>query len=105
MTDYGSIKVSCSNFREFPRALSTVLKALPPEMSKRLRDILLKYLAKYGMDDACKRMNGRSVSQIFAEYQPVDVKPVVSGEVDGVRYNLYKGSRPDATDNKGENDE
>ena len=34
-------------------------------------------------------MNNRSLAQIIAEYQEPDRKPVASGEVDGMRYDLY----------------
>jgi len=44
------------------------------------------------------RVNNRTVSQIFAEYQAVDAKPLASGEVDGVRYELYDAPSPDLGD-------
>ena len=74
-------------------------------MAKRLCSIHDSYFVRYGFDGVYQRMNGRTVAQIFSEYQPADVKPIASGEADGVRYELYEGSRPDTTEGKGAADE
>src|SRR5262249_38029497 len=89
MTDYGTLLVSGSSLQEVSKCLTKVIQALPPEMSKQLRTILRNYVGWYGIEAAYERMNNRTVSQIFAEYQPRDVKPIAAGEVDGVRYELH----------------
>jgi hypothetical protein len=88
MTDFGTIKLSCSSLADFSRSFSAVYRVLPPEMQKRLGGILDNYFASYGIEGAYERLKGRTVSQIFAEYEPGDVKEIASGEVDGVRYRL-----------------
>jgi hypothetical protein len=94
MTDFEKIALSCPKFDQFSSAVGTVLRALPPEMRKRLRSILKNYFARYGIEGAYERMKDRTVGQIFAEYQPEDLKVIASGEVDGVRYLLTDPSGP-----------
>ena len=55
-------------------------------MALRLCEINKEYFLAYGFEGVLRRMNDRTVSQIFAEYQPGDVKEIASGEVDGVRW-------------------
>jgi hypothetical protein len=71
---------------------------LPPEISNRLREIRRNYFAWHGFEGAQRRLNNRTVAQILAEYEPLDVKPVASGEVDGVRYELYDPAPPEMVD-------
>jgi hypothetical protein len=101
MTDFESIRVSGSSFQEFSWSLTAALQALPSEPRKRLRGIEKNYFAWYGLDGMDQRMNDRTVAQIFAEYQPVDVKPLATGEVEGVRYELYDAPPPHPTDGEG----
>jgi hypothetical protein len=101
MTDYEAIVLSCPAFADFSRAFAAVCRALPPEMRERLSSILKNYFAAYGIEGACQRMSNRTVAQIFAEYQPVDVAPIASGEADGVRYDLYDAPPATRPDEKG----
>jgi|SRR5665213_469491 len=90
-----------ADYGEFSRSMGVVCRAIPREKAEGLFSILNSYFARYGFDGVYQRMNGRTVSQIFAQYQADDIKPIASGEVDGVRYGLYEGSRPDATKAEG----
>jgi hypothetical protein len=98
MKVFESLLVSGSSFHEFSNSLTAVIQTLPPEMRKRLRDIRKNYFCWYGLDELYKRLNDRTVSQIFAEYQPIDVEPIASGEVDGLRYDLYEAPPPFTSD-------
>jgi hypothetical protein len=71
---------------------------LPPELSKRLRAIRQDYFGWYGFEGAYRRMNKRSVAQIFSEYQAVDMRPVAFGEVGDVRYRLTEVLPADESD-------
>jgi hypothetical protein len=97
MTDFDAMVMSGADYGEFSKSFGSVCRELPREMANRLSSILKNYFASYGFDGVYQRMNGRTVAQIFSEYQGVDVKPIASGEVDGMRYNLYEGSRSEAT--------
>src|SRR6516162_7358432 len=70
--------------------LSAVLRALPPEIRKQLREISMEYTSLYGFDGLFQRIHTKSVAQIFREYEPLDVKPIASGESEGVRFKLFK---------------
>ena len=101
MTDFEALVISGANYQEFSRAFSSTCRALPCEVAKRLCAIHDQFTAKYGFEGAHSRLNNRSVSQIFAEYQSDDEKPIASGEIDGMRYRLYDAPSPKAPD--GEN--
>jgi hypothetical protein len=97
-SDYEAITVSGSTLQEIASSLTVALQSLPPEMSRRLRTILKNYFGWYGAKAAYERLNNRTVAQIFAEYQPRDVRPLATGEVDGVRYELYEAPRRNRRD-------
>ena len=102
MTDFGTMRVSGVTFDEFSRSLTKVIQSLPPEMKRRLHEIRKNYFAWYGFEGAQERLNNRTVSEIFAEYRPVDVQPLASGEVEGVRYELFEAPPSEAADDKPE---
>ena len=88
MVDSKTIVVSCSGRNQIVGAVNKAKSALPLDIRKKLAAIFSDYLAMYGIDGTFERMNNRSVEQIFAEYQPGNLKIVASGEVDGLKYRL-----------------
>src|SRR4051812_38262617 len=90
MADPQSMLVSGSNFDEFSKSLTAAIQALPPDLSRQLREIRKKCFGMYGFDGAYERLNGRTAQQILAEYQSVPDLPIASGKVDGVEYSLYR---------------
>jgi hypothetical protein len=97
MSDFESLLISGSNPMEFGQSLTKVCQTLPAEMANRLHSIRKMYFAAYGLDGQYQRMNNRTVAQIFAEYQRTELKPIASGEMDSVRYELYDA--PDRPEN------
>jgi hypothetical protein len=59
-------------------------------MRKRFQQIFTTYVVNHGLEGAYDRMNGRTVSQIFAEYKSDEPKLIDSGSIDGVTYQLYE---------------
>ncbi len=102
MTDFDDIVLSCSRLDEFSMVFNTVRRSLPYESGQHLVRILKNYFARYGVEGAYKRMNDRTVAQVFSEFDEEEVKPIASGEVDGVRYALYDAPSPPATGAEGE---
>jgi hypothetical protein len=98
--DYGTLFVSGSSLQEISRSLTQVIRTLPPELSKQLHLIRRNYMGWYGVEEGFNRLNHRTVSQIFAEYQEINVEPLASGEVEGVRYELYDAPPPDPGDSE-----
>lgn len=88
MTDSRTLLISGSSLQEVSTCLTKVMQGLPPELSKQLRTILRTYVGAYGIEEAYKRLNNRTVAQILAD-RPIDVKPVAAGEKEGLRYELY----------------
>ena len=97
MVDLDKIVFSCCSEQELSNSTSAVTTQLPIELRRRFTSILCNYLAAFDVAGTIARLNGRSVSQIFAEYQPGNIKVVASGERDGVRYELLEAD-PDPTD-------
>ncbi len=93
MCEFHDSTIFGATFDEFSKSLTSAIQSLPPEMGKRLRAIRRNYFGWYGLEGTYKRLNGRTVGQIFAEYDSLDIKPIASGEVDGVTYRLY-AARP-----------
>jgi hypothetical protein len=78
-----------TDLQELFRSLTKAIQSLPPDLGRRLHEIRKAYFAASGFEGCHQRMNNRTVAQIFSEYQPVDIEPIASGEVEGVRYTLY----------------
>jgi hypothetical protein len=89
MHDLESMGFSSAGVDDFLAAFSSIVGVLPPETQKRLRRIRNRYIIAYGPEGAFERMNNRSLAQVIAEYQEPGMRPVTSGELDGVRYELY----------------
>jgi hypothetical protein len=85
MSNFEQFVLVGSNFQELSAAYHEVIHKLPPEMKKRLAAILQDYFGAYGIDGVFERFNNRTIGQIFAEYRPVNPKPIATGEKDGVR--------------------
>jgi hypothetical protein len=96
MVDLERIFFSCPSFDQFPKTLGEVGAALDEQTSRKLIEIVKRYIARYGFMGVYDRLNGRSVSQIFAEYQPGDLNPIASGDTDGLHYELHEASPPES---------
>jgi hypothetical protein len=100
MADLESVGLSCSAIEEFSSAFAAVCRSLPPEVARRLKDVLKNHFAAHGIHGAYERMNNRTVAQIFAEYRPLNVKPLAAGEMEGVRYELYDAPSRSSNDDE-----
>jgi hypothetical protein len=82
-------------------SLTEVLRAirsLSPEAAEKLRKISFDYSGRFGFEGEYLRLNNRTVERIFAEYTS-GMKPLASGQLDGVEHDLYEASDDDAADN------
>ena len=75
-------------------------KTLPSELGRRFRAIAVQYVTHHGLEGLLARMNGRTISQIVAEFdtkssEKLDV--VTSGQIDGVEYSLFEVCDEDAS--------
>jgi hypothetical protein len=103
MLDFPETIVSCSAWQELVGAVNTIKRSLQPEQRKVFSQVFSGYLAKYGLEGAYQRMNGRRLFDIVAGYDPRDLKVIASGEVDGVRFELSERPSEEATSEGTEN--
>jgi hypothetical protein len=78
------------------KVVNQVKDALPSGWSEQFVEIVQDYSQKYGPEGALERINNRTVAQIFADHEledmnePGDRKEIASGEIDGMRYQLFE---------------
>ena len=89
MAHYDNVVLSCAKWEEIPATFNRINALLPPDIKKRMREIMLNYLASFGLEGVFERMNNRTIAQIIEEFQPGSPKPVASGEVGNVRWSIY----------------
>ena len=100
MLDPDTTVLYSENWEEIVGAVNQVARQLPPEVRGQFNTIKLHYLAAYDVRGLYDRVNGRTVTQVIAEYGDQEGPEVVEeGERDGVRYTLYE--RPDGKDRTG----
>jgi hypothetical protein len=90
-SDYGEF--SLTNYGKFSRSLTAVLQAIHavhPDVARQLDNIRGEYVGRGSLEGEYAAMNNRTVARIFAEYIPMATKPLASGEVDGVKYDVYE---------------
>ena len=89
MADYNETVFSCAREQDVPLAYNKIHTELSPEISKQVKEIMLDYLKRFGLNGVFDRMNNRSISQILADYEPGQAKCIASGEKEGIRYEVF----------------
>ena len=88
--DPEKIILACESPQHLLKATNTVTSQLPHDLGRRFSSAFMSNLSQHGIQGAFDRMNNRSVSEILADFTGQDDrKPLVSGETDGVRYQLF----------------
>jgi hypothetical protein len=89
--------ISCDKAEEIITILNRISPELPLDIRRRLNQAKLGYLQKHGIQGLHKRVNNKTVATILAEYEGTKPgQPIETGEVSGVRYELYEA--PDASE-------
>ena len=105
MEDSVSHRISCEGSQDIVRAMNAVMPKLPRDVRKRLHRLVLKYLHLDDLEGLYQRVNNRTVEEILARIVPGDdPTPIASGEVDGLRYELYDASPVDSGNNEDPNE-
>lgn len=100
MKDLTDVIVSCSRWEDIVSAKNAIIPELPHDVRKSLNRVFSSYLHLYGLEGVFERLSNRSVATILAEFDSAtEPKPIASGEVDGLRYELFEA--PDSADGKG----
>jgi hypothetical protein len=89
MANPETLIISCESPARIVGTMNAVMPQLAPDVRRRLNRIKLLYLQCYGEEGLYERANGRTVATILGEYVGADPTPITSGEVEGVRYELY----------------
>ncbi len=88
MSDVNEAVIFGTDFAEFCRAMTKVIQEAPPDVKAQLREIRRNSFAAFGFDGAFERLNGKTVSQILAGYEPGKAQMIAAIEVDGIRVRL-----------------
>src|SRR4051794_18119501 len=84
-----SVVITCDNKNKILASMIAVMPQLEPDVRRRFIRIVGDFSQRYGEEEAFNRANNRTVSQLLAEYETKIEKPIASGEIDDVRYELY----------------
>src|SRR5947209_8098691 len=96
--------LGCRNPGEMVGVMNAVMPKLSPEIRKKLNKITMRYFQLYGDEGLYDRVNNRTISTIISEYDwASDPKPIASGEIEGMRYELYDA--PNAESDRAEESE
>ena len=92
--DPKALVIACSGPEKIRDAINEVRAKLSPEYRKRLAKVERQFisfkLSGYDLEGLHQRMNNRTVAQIIAEYElEPGPTPITSGQVGGVKYELY----------------
>jgi hypothetical protein len=90
------VLLSCSKWEELVGAYNRVNALLPPDVRRRIADIMINYLASFGPQGTFERMNNRTIAQILAEYRPGPAKVIDSGKTEGLEWELLENSTAEA---------
>ncbi|HEU5118968.1 MAG TPA: hypothetical protein VFT74_20425 [Isosphaeraceae bacterium] len=98
MDDPEKIILSCESPQHLLGATNAISSRLPYDLGRRFSSAFMSNVSRLGIQGAFDRMNNRSVLEILADFTGHDDrKPLVSGETDGVRYQLFDPpDKPDA---------
>lgn len=82
--------ISCANPDRIMGTIDAVMPQLTVEVRRRLNMIKLVCWQRYGFDGLFERTNNRSVATILSEFASMDMpSPIASGELDGLKYELF----------------
>jgi hypothetical protein len=91
MADRTTRTLSYSCWEDLVAAINAIGSELPLDIRKRFNKVFKAYWQRYGFEGAFQRLNNRTVAEILAEYDPRDdPTPIASGELEGLRYELYE---------------
>ncbi|ADG69544.1 hypothetical protein Plim_3732 [Planctopirus limnophila DSM 3776] len=85
------VMISCETWKQIVESVNLAGTQLSITSRRKLGSIFRHYFALYDLEGAYENLNNKSVSQIFQEYEnTIPGKPLASGQVDGVSYDLYE---------------
>ncbi len=90
MAEPEDIVISCANPDRIMGAIDAVMPQLTVDVRRQLNMIKLVCWQRYGFTGLFERTNNRSVASILVEFASMDMpSPIESGELDGVKYELF----------------
>ncbi|HEY4263354.1 MAG TPA: hypothetical protein VGM98_24540 [Schlesneria sp.] len=90
MVEPEDIVISCDNPDRIMSAIDAVMPQLTVEVGRQLSLIKLVCWQRYGFTGLFERTNNRSVASILFEFASMDMpSPIESGELEGVKYELF----------------
>src|SRR5438876_188705 len=91
MTELQVQQVLCEGPHDVVSAMNAIIPTLPPDVRSQLNNVKLSYLQRYGVGGLYDRVNRKTVATIIAEFDEGNaLQQIASGEIEGVRYELFK---------------
>ena len=90
MKDPKDVLIDCNAVEDIVHACNVASREIRPELRQLLNSIFTSYLCRFGIAGVFERLHNKTVAQAIAEYDADEsVKPVISGEVDGLKFELF----------------
>jgi hypothetical protein len=89
MIPWEEILIICPGWERLPGAYNSIAASLPIEIRKRMTEVMISYVTRFGPQGVFERMNNRTISRILSEFDNERGACVESGELEGLRYELY----------------
>lgn len=97
MTEFNELVISAHSPDEFVTAFLRVMPMVPKHTRRRLKQIMMTVVMRQGDQALFDRFNGRSISEILEGAKDIpDAQPIASGEVDGLRYEVFENPNDSA---------
>ena len=105
MSTVYDLVVSAESPDEFVTAFLRVMPLVPKDIRRRLKQIMMTIAMQHGDQVLFTRFNGRSVAEILENSKDiVEAQPIASGELDGLRYEVFEKPAAENDDKEGLSD-
>jgi len=94
MNDEEGLVIVADCPESFVSAFLKVMPLVSKDIRRKLKYVMMSISMSQGDERLFERFNGRSVAEILEDSKEIlDSQPIASGEVDGMRFELYEKPR------------
>ncbi|WDI42617.1 hypothetical protein [Bremerella sp. P1] len=83
--------VECDDPEKIIRAVNNLMPKMPSDLRVPISVLMLDIVGMHGKQGLYDRFNNRSIASLISEYRDqFDIRPIVEGERDGVKFQLFE---------------